>query len=165
MKTLPRVILSFLLLLIVSGCSETIDAATENAIAACGIEVYETGIDDRIVSDDSLANGDYYFNPPSKESFWSIYDPLPQHKERADVWEKRAISASVASKSDSKYNELSKSSTALANANSRLVSILTQYENDVSLGSYSDWTFLDSYNDDLNTWSIECASIVEFLNR
>ena len=92
-------------------------------------------------------------------------DPLPSHRQRSENWESRAISASSASKLDSKYAALSIATTNLANANSRLVLIKTQMMRDSSLRSYNDWSFLNSYSNDLNTWGIECASIVQVLNN
>jgi hypothetical protein len=156
-------ILSSIFLLI--GCSNTIDQATKNAMNACGIEIYDPEINDSAVIDGTPKSGDYFFSQSDGSSFWSVNDPLPSHRARSDLWETRAISASSASKLDSKYAVLSIATTNLANANSRLVSIKTQMIKDSSLRGYDDWSFLNSYNDDLNTWDIECASIVQVLNN
>jgi hypothetical protein len=156
-------ILSSIFLLV--GCSNTIDQATQNAMNACGIVIYDPEINDSVVVEGSPKSGDYFFSQPDNSSFWSVDDPLPSHRQRSETWESRAISASSASKLDSKYAALSIATTNLANANSRLVLIKTQMMRDSSLRSYNDWSFLNSYSNDLNTWGIECASIIQVLNN
>jgi hypothetical protein len=166
MKSLIKMSSLIFCVFTLSGCFGSIDEATQNALEACGIVKYVPPEGDSVVDENTPKKGDYVFAPPNFDTTWEITDDLKSHETRSAEWSKRAISASSASKLDSKFTSLSIPTTNLANMNQQVLTI----KKDVLkkgfnyYGSY-DWTFLESYNTDLNTWKIECTAINNTLNK
>jgi hypothetical protein len=149
-----------------SGCFGSIDEATQNALEACGIVKYVPPEGDSVVDENTPKKGEYVFAPPDFKTLWYPTDDIKSHQARSALWSERAISASSASKLDPKFASLSIPTTNLANMNQNVVTIREEMLKDGSTyyGGY-DWTFLESYNTDLNTWKIECTAINNTLNK
>ena len=166
MKSLIKISSLIFCVFTLSGCFGSIDEATQNALEACGIVKYVPPEGDSVVDENTPKKGDYVFNSKESGGFWSVTDDIKSHETRSETWKKRAVSASSAAKLDSKYLVLSTATTNLSNISTQVVSVrkLMLAANSTNF-SRIDWSFIDPYNLELNTWRIECTGIAESLNK
>lgn len=149
MKNLQFVLITLAVLL--SSCSSSLSEATTYAMKACKVE--------------KDSSGQYQTELADSSGVWSIDDPINDIRKNADALKKNAIDASAAGQLDSSYRPLA---DAIGLLSSKLNQVLRQREEMKRLNNYYypdfDWSFLDNYNQILDTVRNECLGLVNRIN-